>query len=193
MARTPSNMLPLGTPVPNFTLTDVVTGRPRTRDSIAGPKGLLLMFICRHCPYVVHVQEELVRIGNDYAHSGIGIAAICSNDSTNPKYADDAPDRLAEQARQYGFPFPYLHDEDQSLAIACGAACTPDFFLYDATGALVYRGQLDAARPSNIEPVNGAYLRAALDALRDGRQPDSAQIPSLGCNIKWKPGNEPAI
>ena len=193
MARTPSTMLPLGTPAPDFRLLDVVTGKWFSRDDIAGPKGLLLMFICRHCPFVKHLELELARIGRDYQSSGIGMAAICANDASNPKYAEDAPDLLAEQASRCAFPFPYLYDETQLTALAYHAACTPDFFLFDGQGRLAYRGQLDATRPGSPEPVTGVDLRAALDAVRDGLPPSTNQFPSLGCNIKWKPGNEPRV
>ena len=193
MARTPSNMLPLGTPAPDFRLLDVVSGKWLSRDDLAGPKGLLVMFICRHCPFVIHLEAELARIGRDYAGSGIGMAAICANDATNPKYAEDAPHLLAEQAARCGFPFPYLHDETQLTAHAYHAACTPDFFLFDGGLRLAYRGQFDATRPGSPEPVTGADLRRALDAVRDGCVPSSEQFPSLGCNIKWKPGNEPRV
>lgn len=190
MARTPSTMIALGTPAPDFALTDLQTGHMITPATARGPKGLLVMFICRHCPYVVHVQEELVRIGNEYPARGIGVVAISSNNPVS--HPDDAPDRLAEQARAAGFRFPYAHDASQAVAKAYTAACTPDFFLYDGGMKLVYRGQLDDSRPGNGRPVTGRDLRAALDALVEGRAVPSAQFPSLGCNIKWRAGNEPA-
>lgn len=193
MARTPSSMLPLGTPVPEFCLPDVVSGKSVSSRDLQGPGGLLVMFICRHCPYVQHLELELARIGRDYAGSGIGMAAICANDASNPKYAGDAPALLAEQARRCGFPFPYLHDEAQLVARAFTAACTPDFFLFNGGGRLAYRGQLDDTRPGGPDPAHGRDLRAALDALKSGRDPAPEQFPSIGCNIKWKPGNEPRI
>jgi peroxiredoxin len=189
MVLTPSTMPGLGTAAPAFDLPEVVSGGTVTRDSAAGPKGLLVMFICRHCPYVKHVQQELARVGRDYASSGIGIVAISSNDArTHP---EDRPESLREQAREQGFTFPYAYDESQEVAKAYGAACTPDFFLYDGEKRLAYRGQLDDSRPGSGKPVTGRDLRAALDALGAGRPVDAAQRPSIGCNIKWKAGNEP--
>ena len=189
MVLTPSTMPELGSTAPAFRLPDVRTGRMASRDDVKGPHGLLVMFICRHCPYVTHVQEELSRIGRDYAGQGIGIAAVSSNDAE--RHPDDAPARLAEQARTHGFTFAYLYDESQEVAKAYGAACTPDFFLYDSGLALVYRGQLDDSRPGTGRPVTGRDLRAALDALLAGKPIPREQRPSVGCNIKWKPGQEP--
>ena len=184
MARVPSSMKELGTPAPDFTLPDVATGKIVSRDAVAGPKGLLVMFVCRHCPFVKHVQRELANIGRDYASRGIGMVAISSNDAA--AFPEDAPDQLAAQAREVGFTFPYLYDESQSVARAYDAQCTPDFFLYDATRTLVYRGQLDGSRPGNDVPVTGEDLRAALDAVVAGRPVSPEQRPSIGCNIKWK-------
>lgn len=184
MARTESAMLALGTPAPRFTLNDVRDGKVYTKDSLIGSRGLLVMFICRHCPFVQHVEEELARIGAHYRNSGIGIVAISSNDADT--YPDDAPPSLAQQARRLGFTFPYLYDGDQEVARAFDATCTPDFFLYDADGILVYRGQLDASRPGNGVPVTGQDLRAALGALLAGSPIPEEQRPSVGCNIKWK-------
>jgi peroxiredoxin len=184
MVLTPSTMPELGTQAPDFRLSDVVTAKPVTRDAAAGDKGLLVMFLCRHCPYVKHVQQELARIGRDYARRGIGLVAISSNDAA--AHPDDAPERLKEQAREQGFTFPYLYDETQDVARAYGAACTPDFFLYDAHGSLVYRGQLDDSRPGNGKPVTGRDLRAALDLVAAGKPVPKEQTPSIGCNIKWK-------
>ena len=184
MARTPSSMTPLGTVAPDFRLPDVVTGQPMLRDVAAGPKGLLVMFICRHCPFVKHVQEELARVGRDYAGSGIGIVAISANDESG--FPEDRPEKLAEMSRELGFTFPYLHDESQEVARAYDAQCTPDFFLYDSGFRLVYRGQLDDSRPGNGVPVTGRDLRAALDALIAGNPISPDQRASIGCNIKWK-------
>lgn len=184
MAATESAMLALGTSAPAFSLQDVRDGKLRSIDSLAGPKGMLVMFICTHCPFVKHVENELARLGRDYQNSGIGIAAISSNDAGN--YPDDGPDGLAEQARRVGFVFPYLYDETQQVARAYDATCTPDFFLFDGQQKLVYRGQLDSSRPGNSVPVTGQDLRAALDALVAGRPISPDQKPSIGCNIKWK-------
>lgn len=190
MVLTPSLMAQLGTAAPHFQLPDVVTGRILTRDAVAGARGLLVMFVCRHCPFVKHVQDELGRIGREYAECGVGIVAVSSNDAS--RYPDDAPDSLKQQAAELAFSFPYLYDETQQVAKAYGAACTPDLFLYDAGFRLVYRGQLDDSRPGNGKPVTGRDLRAALDAVVAGRLVPLDQKPSIGCNIKWKPGNEPA-
>ncbi len=185
MARTPSTMSPLGTTCPDFTLPDP-RGDTVDRDGAMGERGLLVMFLCNHCPFVVHVADELAAIGRDYAGSGLGIVAISSNDVAN--YPDDAPDKMAQEAEHRGYVFPYLYDETQAVARSFDAACTPDFFLYDVDGLLVYRGQLDDSRPGSEEPVNGADLRAAMDALVAGKPVSGEQTPSLGCNIKWKTG-----
>lgn len=184
MARTESAMLALGTTAPAFSLKDVRDGRVHSTASLQGPKGLLVMFICTHCPYVRHVEKQLAQLGLDYRDSGIGIAAISSNDAEN--YPDDAPAGLAQQALANGFTFPYLYDETQEVARAYDATCTPDFFLFDAAGKLVYRGQLDSSRPGNDVPVTGRDLRAALQALLAGEPIGAEQRPSVGCNIKWK-------
>ena len=184
MARTLSSMTPLGTQAPDFRLPDVVSGREIARDVAAGPKGLLVMFICRHCPFVKHVQEELARIGRDYADSGVGVVAISANDES--EFPDDRPDSLAEMAHEQGFVFPFLFDGSQEVARAYDAQCTPDFFLYDSAFKLVYRGQLDDSRPGNGVPVTGSDLRAALDALIAARPVSPNQKASIGCNIKWK-------
>jgi peroxiredoxin len=184
MARTPSAMTPLGSRAPDFSLPDVVTGKSVTREAAARPKGMLAMFICRHCPFVKHVQDELASLGRDYAHSGVGIVAISANDESG--HPEDSPEKLAEMAKELGFQFPYLFDESQEVARAYEAQCTPDFFLYDALGRLVYRGQLDDSRPGNDVPVTGKDLRAALDALIEGAPVSGDQKPSIGCNIKWK-------
>lgn len=177
-------MSALGSIAPSFTLRDVVTGTIVERDLVRGIRGLLVMFLSRHCPYVKHVQAELSRIGRDYADSEVGIVAIGSNDPT--MHPMDAPERLAEQAREVGFSFPYAFDHTQDVARAFDAACTPDFFLYNREMKLVYRGQLDDSRPNSGIPVTGRDLRAALDALVLDREVPAEQRPSIGCNIKWK-------
>lgn len=184
MALTESTMLELGTEAPAFSLPDVVSGETITLDTFAGNKGLLVMFICRHCPYVVHVKEELARLGTDYADRSLGIVAISSNDAAN--YPDDAPPRLKEMAEELRFNFPYCYDEDQQVAKAYTAACTPDFFLFDEERRLVYHGQFDASRPRNDEPVTGRDLRAAADAVLAGQPVPAVQVQSIGCNIKWR-------
>ena len=184
MARTASAMLPLGTSAPNFTLPNVVTNRDLSLKAAAGPKGLLVMFLCRHCPFVKYLQSALAQLGRDYQDKGIGIVAISSNDAASQP--DDAPESLAEQAREVGFPFPYLYDETQQVARAYNAVCTPDFFLFDSGLKLVYRGQFDASRPGNEVPITGKDLRTALDALLAGQPINPDQHPSLGCNIKWR-------
>jgi peroxiredoxin len=186
----PSTMLALGTKASDFELPDVVTGRTvSVRDFDAKP-SLLVMFICRHCPYVRHVRGELTRLGRDFADSDLAIVAISSNDPT--EYPEDEPDSLAEEAREAGYAFPYLFDETQEVAKAYTAACTPDFFLFDADRALVYRGQLDDSRPSNGLPVTGEDLRAAIEAVLSGEPVSEDQRASIGCSIKWRAGNEPA-
>jgi peroxiredoxin len=188
MVRTPSTMLPLGTRAPDFTLPNV-DGRLVSLASAAGPKGALVMFICNHCPFVKHVADQLAALGRDFMPQGIGIVAISANDvATHPA---DSPEQMVHEAEERGYPFPYLYDASQEVAKAYHAACTPDFFLFDGTRSLVYRGQLDASRPGNDVPVTGADLRAALEAVLAGRVPAGNQTPSIGCNIKWKPGNEP--
>lgn len=189
MAKTLSTMLELGTEAPNFNLPDVVTGQAISLKTFEGRKGLLVMFICRHCPFVKHVQDELARIGRDYAEKSVGIVAVSSNDADS--FPGDAPASLKEMAEELGFAFPYCYDETQETAKAFTAACTPDFFLFDEARRLVYRGQLDDSRPDNGKPVTGSDLRAALDALLEGREISTDQNPSIGCNIKWKPGKEP--
>ena len=177
-------MKALGTQAPDFELPDVVTGRPVTRKDVAGPKGMLAMFICRHCPFVKHVEAELAKIGRDYAGRGVGIVAISSNDVTS--HPEDSPTKLAYQAQELELNFPYLFDESQDVARAYDAQCTPDFFLYDGQGKLIYRGQLDDSRPGSVLPVTGSDLRAALDAVIAGRAVSPEQRPSIGCNIKWR-------
>ena len=177
-------MKDLGSQAPDFALPDVVSGKTVSRKNAAGPKGMLAMFICRHCPFVKHVQDELAKIGRDYDGRGVGLVAISSNDVAS--HPEDSPTKLAYQAQELQFNFPYLFDESQDVARAYDAQCTPDFFLYDAGGKLVYRGQLDDSRPGNDIPVTGTDLRAALDAVIDGRPISSQQRPSIGCNIKWR-------
>jgi peroxiredoxin len=182
-------MLELGTTAPHFALTEV-DGGTESIDDFADAPALLVMFICNHCPFVKHVREELARIGREYGERGAAIVAISSNNAA--AYPADAPDRMREEKRDAGYTFPYLYDETQEAAHAYKAACTPDFYLFDADRRLVYRGQLDDSRPSNDVPVTGRDLRAALDAVLGGHAVSGEQKPSLGCNIKWKPGNEPA-
>ena len=184
MALTPSVMTALGTAAPDFNLTDVTTGRSVKRDDFASKKALLVMFICRHCPYVQHIKKELGRLGTDYAAKDAAIVAISSNDAKH--YPDDAPKSLAAFVKEEGYVFPFLYDESQAVAKAYKAACTPDFFLYDEKRKLVYRGQLDDSRPESGKPVTGRDLRAALDAVLAGKAPAAEQRPSIGCNIKWK-------
>ncbi|MBV9406096.1 MAG: thioredoxin family protein [Acidobacteriaceae bacterium] len=184
MARTESSMRSLGTPAPAFQLPDVVGGETIGLEAFKDKKALLVMFICRHCPFVKHVQQELSRIGKDYSGRPIGIVAISSNDAE--AYPDDAPGSLREMATELGFTFPFCYDETQDVAREYDAACTPDFFLFDAARRLVYRGQLDDSRPGNQIPVTGRDLRTAIDAVLDGRAVDPNQKPSIGCNIKWR-------
>ena len=185
MALTPSTMVTLKTQAPDFSLPDVVSGKKILLSTLAGKKALLVMFICRHCPYVQHIKDELARLGRDYAKKDIGIVAISSNDAEN--YPDDSPEKLKEMAEELGFNFPFCYDEDQSVAKNYSAACTPDFFLFDRECKLVYRGQLDDSRPGNGKPVTGRDLRAAIDAVLNDRPVERNQKPSVGCNIKWKP------
>lgn len=185
-----STMLELGTKAPQFALPDVRTGKTVRREDLEDADALLVMFLCSHCPYVKHVEQELADLGRDYDNRRLAIVAIGSNDPD--RYPDDSPEGLAEQAERVGFGFPYLFDETQEVAKAYTAACTPDFFLFDADQELVYRGQLDDSRPRNDAPVTGADLRAAIDATLAGTSVPADQKPSMGCGIKWKPGNEPA-
>ncbi len=179
----------LGYKAPDFNLLDVASKKPTSFSDIKGKQGTVVMFICNHCPFVVHVMHELIRIGNDYINQGIGFVAISSNDvSTHP---DDSPEKMAQLATRKAFPFPYLYDETQEVAKAFTAACTPDFSVFNADDECVYRGQLDSSRPGNDQPINGKDLREVLDLLVAGKTVPSEQIPSLGCNIKWKAGNEP--
>lgn len=188
MAMT-SAMLPIGTTAPPFDLLDVVTGQRYSLDSFATRTGLLVMFICRHCPYVVHVEQELARLGHDYQETNLGIIAISSNDAKN--YPDDAPPKLKEMAVRLGFTFPFCHDETQEVAKAYRAACTPEFYLFDRDRHLAYHGQLDDSRPGNHKPITGRDLRTAIQAVLSGKPIDGNQRPSIGCSIKWKPGHAP--
>jgi peroxiredoxin len=187
-------MLPLGTHAPDFTLPDPA-GRLYARDDFRSAPALVVMFICNHCPFVKHLRDALAAFGRECQAKGVAVVAINSNDVA--KYPDDSPPKMAEEARAAGYTFPYLFDESQGVAKAYRAACTPDFFLFDRSRKLVYRGQFDDSRPATRSqpgsgaPVTGADLRAALDAVLSGRAPAAQQRPSIGCNIKWKPGNEP--
>ncbi|MSR69767.1 MAG: thioredoxin family protein [Phycisphaerales bacterium] len=183
MALTPSTMIPLGTHCPDFALIDV-TARRTVQASDFSARPILVIFLCNHCPYVVHIQHALATITDDYPSSRLGIVGICSNDVTT--HPEDGPQQMAEMAREQGWAFPYLHDPSQDVARAFGAACTPDFFLFDRSHALVYRGQLDESRPGNHIAVTGRDLRMALDAVLSGAEVSAQQRPSMGCNIKWK-------
>jgi peroxiredoxin len=189
MALTPSTMLPLGTAAPDFRLPDT-DGRTVSLGDFQGAPALLVIFLCNHCPYVKHVRTELARLCKEYQARGVGMVGISSNDVTT--HPDDSPAMMAREKVQAGYAFPYLYDESQAVARAYQAACTPDFFVFDKSQRLVYRGQLDASRPGNSIPVTGKDLRAALDAVLAGKQPADDQRPSMGCNIKWKRGNEPS-
>ncbi len=189
MARTPSTMLARGTALPVFSLQNAVDGAVVTPADFRESKALLVMFICNHCPFVQHVRQELGRVPADYGGQGLGVVAINSNDIG--AYPQDGPEHMKALAQAEGWTFPYLLDPTQEVARTFQAACTPDFFLFDGGGSLVYRGQLDGSRPGNNVPVTGSDLRAAIAAVLGGRAVPSEQTPSLGCNIKWKPGNEP--
>ncbi len=185
-----SMMLPLGTTAPPFVLHDVVTGQVYSLDSFVGKAALLVMFLCRHCPYVEYVQDGLAKIGQDYQETGLGIIGISSNDPA--QYPDDAPERLKNMAQQLKFRFPLCFDDSQEVAKAYKAACTPDFYLFDAQRRLVYRGQFDDSRPGGNRPVTGRDLRAAIDAVLAGTAVNADQKASIGCSLKWKPGNAPS-
>lgn len=188
MVKTASTMSRLGTQAHDFNLINV-DGRTVSLGDFKDAKALLVIFMCNHCPFVKHIAEGLTKLANDYMPRGVAIVGINSNDtSTHP---EDSPEKMVQEVELRGYPFPYLFDEDQSVAKAYRAACTPDFFLYDAKRTLVYRGQLDSSRPSSGIPVTGKDLRGALDAVLAGKPVDDDQAPSIGCNIKWKPGNEP--
>ncbi len=189
MVQTPSTMLALGTVMPAFVLPDAISGRALRSSDLEGRRGTLVMFLCNHCPFVKHVLPELKRLSDDYGPKGVGIVAINSNDIA--AHPDDAPEHMKTLAIGEGWMFPFLMDESQEVARAFQAACTPDFFLFDREGALVYRGRLDESRPKTDIAPTGQDLRAALIAMLQGRAPDADQRPSVGCNIKWKPGTVP--
>jgi peroxiredoxin len=189
MSLTPSTMLPLGTKATDFKLPDVVSGKTYSLKDFAGKKALLIMFMCQHCPYIKHIQGELTKLGKDYADKDIAIVGISANDADN--YPDDSPTELKKYAKAQSFSFPLLHDESQEVAKTYTAACTPDLFLYNKDRKLVYRGQLDDSRPGNDKPVTGKDLRAAIEAVLTDKPVSQDQRPATGCNIKWKPGNEP--
>ena len=185
-----STMLPLGTKMPSFNLLGI-DGEMYTNEIFDGKKGSLVMFICNHCPFVKHVNEEIVNLSNEIMGNDIGVIGINSNDSTQEKYAEDSIDKMREYADNLGYNFPYVVDEDQSVAKNFTAQCTPDFFLFDSDQNLVYRGQLDGSRPGNDVPTNGESLRSAIQALLNNEDLISEQLPSMGCNIKWRVGEEP--
>jgi len=185
MARTPSNMLALGTELPAFTLPDTVSGRPISSREYAG-KPVVVAFLCNHCPFVKHIRDELAKFGTFCESKGVRVLAISSNDVAT--YPADSPELMTKEAREAGYTFPYLYDESQEVARIFNAACTPDLYLFDAAGKLAYRGQFDDSRPGNGIPVTGRDLRAAVEAVVAGRAPTAEQVPSIGCNIKWKQG-----
>ncbi len=189
MSLTPSTMLPLGTTAVDFKLPEVRSGKIYSLKDFAKKKGLLVMFICQHCPYVQHIKGELARLGKDYKGKDLGMVGISSNDTE--RYPDDAPEELAKFVKESGITYPLLYDESQDVAKLYTAACTPDIFLFDKERTLVYRGQLDDSRPGNGKPVTGKDLRAAIDAVLSDQPVSQDQRPATGCNIKWKPGNEP--
>ncbi len=184
MALTESTMLELGTSAPWFLLPDTVSGKEISLDDVAGEKGTLVMFICNHCPYVIHVKPEIARLAKEYQDKGMGFAAISSNDVE--QYPEDGPEKMKTFAKEAGFDFPYLYDASQRVAKAYDAACTPDFYVFDSEHKLVYRGRLDGSRPKSDVPLTGRDLRAALDAVLENRPVPVEQYPSAGCNIKWK-------
>lgn len=188
MARTPSTMLPLGTPAPDFSLPNI-DGTDVSLEDFSEAPALLVVFMCNHCPFVIHLADALAEFGKEYTEKGLAMVGISSNDvSTHP---DDAPDKMRYEAENRGYVFPYLYDQTQEVAKAYRAACTPDFFLFDKDRKLVYRGQFDSTRPESGQKPTGEDLRAAVDAVLAGRTPPEEQTPSLGCNIKWRAGNEP--
>lgn len=184
MAFTESNMMPLGSEAPPFSLPDSVTGKIINLEDIASTKATVVMFICNHCPYVLHVNDEIVRIANAYIPKGVSFVAISSNDVE--KYPEDGPDKMKETAQKLRYPFPYLYDESQHVARSYDASCTPDFYLFDKNMELAYRGRIDDSRPKNTNPLTGKDLRDAIDALLAGEPVIEKQYPSAGCNIKWK-------
>ncbi len=184
MALTPSNMIPLGTEAPDFTLPDVISGRELSLDDVKSDTATVVMFICNHCPYVKYVQSELVKLANDYIPKDVSFVAISSNDVES--YPEDSPEKMKEVGQKWNYPFPYLFDETQEVARLYDAACTPDFYVFDSHLKLVYRGQLDDSRPGNEKTLTGKDLRKALDDVIHGMPVDAEQIPSQGCNIKWR-------
>jgi peroxiredoxin len=188
MARTPSTMLPLGTKAPDFSLVNV-DGRTVSLADFNGAPALLVVFMCNHCPFVKHLAAALTKFAQEYMQKKVAVVGINSNDVAS--YPADSPEQMVHEAEDQGYTFPYLYDETQEVAKAYRAACTPDFFLFDRDQRLVYRGQFDSSRPDNGVPITGADLRAAVDAVLAGKTPSDKQMPSIGCNIKWKPGNEP--
>ncbi len=189
MVNTPSTMVPLGTEAPDFALPDT-SGRTVRRDDFEGADAFLVVFMCNHCPYVKHLKEAIADFAWEYQEEGVAVVAVNSNDVEN--HPEDAPAKMKEDAERFGYPFPYLFDETQEVARAYGAACTPDFFLFDSDFRLVYRGQFDRSRPGNDVPVSGSDLREATESVLAGEKPPADQVPSQGCNIKWKEGNAPA-
>ena len=189
MPETPSTMLDLGTPLPSFSLPDF-NGKVVSDADFTGSKALLVAFICEHCPFVRHVRSEFARFAKEYEAKGLNVVAIMSN--SIEEFPQDGPEGMKKEAQEAGYVFPYLFDKDQNVAKLFKAACTPDLFLFDSHRRLAYRGQFDGSRPKNNVPVNGADLRAAADAVLAGKAPSETQRPSMGCNIKWYPGNEPA-
>jgi peroxiredoxin len=190
MVKTASTMLPLGTKAPDFSLPNVTDGTTVSLSDFDKRPALLVMFICNHCPFVLHLRDELAKFATQYQEKGLAVIGISSNDAV--AYPQDGPQKMADEAKQAGYTFPYLFDETQEVAKAYHAACTPDFFLFDRNRKLVYRGQFDDSRPQSGIPITGVDLRAACDAVLDGRKVPAEQKRSIGCNIKWKPGNEPA-
>ncbi len=188
MVKTASTMLPLGTPAPAFSLRNV-DGQMVSLEDFQGKTALLVIFMCNHCPFVKHIADQLAQLGREYQAAGVGVVAISSNDIA--KHPEDSPEQMIHEVEQRGYTFPYLYDEDQDVAIAYRAACTPDFYIFDGDQELAYRGQLDSSRPDSGIPVSGDDLRAALDAVMAGQPPSEQQVPSIGCNIKWKEGAEP--
>ena len=188
MVKTASTMLPLGTPAPAFSLRNV-DGQMVSLEDFQGKTALLVIFMCNHCPFVKHIADQLAQLGRDYQAAGVGVVAISSNNIAN--HPEDSPEQMIHEVEQRGYTFPYLYDEDQDVAIAYRAACTPDFYIFDGDQELAYRGQLDSSRPDSGIPVSGEDLRAALDAVMAGQPPSEQQVPSIGCNIKWKEGAEP--
>ena len=184
MASAHSNMIPLGTVAPEFNLPDTISGKMKSLSELSSDIATVIMFICNHCPYVKHINNELVKVANEYGNKGVSFIAISSNDVIN--YPEDTPEKMKETAEAEGYPFPYLYDESQEVARAYDAACTPDLYVFDNDLKLVYRGQFDDSRPKNDSPVTGKDLRNALDCIIEGKLVSGIQVPSIGCNIKWK-------